>query len=79
MKAKIKNGKKKFDPIKLKITIESYDELCELYHRFLWNDLYGNINTDQAGYNYPKLHCKEIHEIIRTKIKELTGSSICQK
>lgn len=33
MKVKVKETEKKFEPIKLTITIESEEELCNLWHR----------------------------------------------
>jgi|VirMetMinimDraft_7_1064189.scaffolds.fasta_scaffold104929_3 hypothetical protein len=42
MKAEITNKKKDFEPIEIKITIESFDELSELASRL-------NINTNELN------------------------------
>jgi len=51
MKVKEIDNKKSFEPIKLEFTIESEDELLELYHRF--NSSKDSVQIDSHSSEYP--------------------------
>lgn len=54
MKIKVNKNAPKFESIKLKITIESEEELCNLWHRInaagvIFNKEYGSLNDVKHG------------------------------
>jgi len=51
MKAEVKNESERFQPIELTITIESEQELCDLWHRFNVSDMI--INAESKSLKYP--------------------------
>ena len=46
MKVEVKQVEKKFEPIELVITIESEEELCDMWHRMNLNSRQVNNNSE---------------------------------
>ena len=63
---KIGEAPAKFEPIELKITIETQDELCELWHRMNISirRVMKNSNDDLMRFNDSEEYCGELWDML---------------
>jgi len=69
MKVQVKEDSKKFEPIELTLTIESEEELCNLWHRFDIVDL-SNPRNHQDCVDYTVMNMRDTWKVIDELVKQ---------
>jgi len=70
MKAKIIEKENKFEPITIELTIESEEELCDLWHRVNTNEI-EIISTNDLKHKANGDGCDELYNILNEYVHVL--------